>query len=136
VKWVPVCPEVEMGLGVPRETLRLEGESNAPRLVQTDSRRDVTDQMKEWAKERLKTLARENIDGYVTKRGSPSCGLYNVKLYDANDGLSEISRGIFADELVKAFPLLPVEEEERFHDPIVRDHFIERVFAYHRLKGS
>jgi uncharacterized protein YbgA (DUF1722 family)/uncharacterized protein YbbK (DUF523 family) len=135
VRWVTVCPEVELGLGVPRETLRLEGDPGSPRLVQTQARRDITDGMREWAKARLAKLAENDLDGYIAKKNSPSCGVFRVKLYDKNGIPSGASRGVFADELVKAFPLLPVEEEGRLRDPIIRENFIERIFAYHRLKA-
>jgi len=135
VRWVPVCPEVEYGLGIPRETLRLEGDPANPRLVQTAARKDITDGMREWAKARLVKLAENDLDGYIAKKNSPSCGVFRVKLYDANGVPSGASRGIFADELVKAFPLLPLEEEGRLRDPIIRENFIERIFAYHRIKA-
>lgn len=134
VRWVPVCPEVEYGLGVPRETLGLEGDPENPRLVQTQTRKDITEGMREWAKFRLATLYRNNLDGFVAKKNSPSCGVFRVKLYDKNGIPSGASRGIFADELAKAFPLLPTEEEGRLRDPVIRENFIERAFAYHRLK--
>jgi uncharacterized protein YbgA (DUF1722 family)/uncharacterized protein YbbK (DUF523 family) len=135
VRWVTVCPEVELGLGVPRETLRLEGDPGSPRLVQTQARRDITDGMREWAKARLAKLVENDLDGYIAKKNSPSCGVFRVKLYDANGIPSGASRGIFADELAKAFSLLPIEEEGRLRDPIIRENFIERIFAYHRLKA-
>ncbi len=84
VRWVPVCPEVEFGLGVPRETLRLEGDPANPRLVQTQTRKDITDGMREWSKFRLATLYQNDLDGFIAKKNSPSCGVFRVKLYDAN----------------------------------------------------
>jgi uncharacterized protein YbgA (DUF1722 family)/uncharacterized protein YbbK (DUF523 family) len=135
VRWVTVCPEVELGLGVPRETLRLEGDPASPRLVQTQTRRDITDGMREWARFRLATFYQNDVDGFIAKKNSPSCGVFRVKLYDANGSPSGASRGIFADELTKAFPLLPVEEEGRLRDPVIRENFVERIFAYHRLKA-
>ena len=135
VRWVTVCPEVEYGLGIPREILRLEGDPANPRLVQTQARRDITEGMREWSKFRLATLYQNDLDGFIAKKNSPSCGVFRVKLYDANGSPSGASRGIFADELLKAFPLLPMEEEGRLRDPIIRENFIERIFAYHRLKA-
>jgi uncharacterized protein YbgA (DUF1722 family)/uncharacterized protein YbbK (DUF523 family) len=135
VRWVTVCPEVEFGLGVPRETLRLEGDPANPRLVQTQTRKDITDGMREWAKFRLATLYQNDLDGFIAKKNSPSCGVFRVKLYDKNGIPSGASRGVFADELARAFPLLPLEEEGRLRDPIIRENFIERIFAYHRLKA-
>ena len=134
VEWMLVCPEVEMGLGVPRPTLRLEGTHDAPRLIQTDSRRDITEGMREWARARLRRLAADDLDGFVFKKNSPSCGFFGVKLFDESGVPTGTSRGIFADELARALPLLPIEEEGRLQDPLVRENFIERVFGYHRLK--
>ncbi len=130
VQWVPVCPEVELGLGVPRETLRLEGMSEDPKLVFSGSRIDITDDMREWSAERVRELGSDDIDGYVTKKGSPSCGMS----YDKNNSPSGPLRGIFAGELSRALPLLPIEEEGRLRDANIRENFVERLFGYHRLK--
>jgi uncharacterized protein YbbK (DUF523 family) len=135
-RWVLVCPEAELGLGVPRPIVRLEGSRTEPRLVQIDSRRDITDDMRAWARVRVGRLAADDLDGFILKKNSPSCGLFGVKVFDDAGVQSGVSRGIFADELVKAFPLLPVEEEGRLHDPAICENFIETVFAYHRLKKT
>jgi uncharacterized protein YbgA (DUF1722 family)/uncharacterized protein YbbK (DUF523 family) len=135
VRWFLVCPEVEFGLGVPRETLRLEGDPASPRLVQTQTRKDITGGMREWSRGRLARLDENDLDGFIAKKNSPSCGVFRVKLYDANGSPSGTSRGLFADELSRAFPLLPLEEEGRLRDPIIRENFIERIFAYHRIKA-
>jgi uncharacterized protein YbgA (DUF1722 family) len=91
--------------------------------------------MREWSRQRLAKLAENDLDGFIAKKNSPSCGVFRVKLYGANGRPSGASRGIFADELARAFPLLPLEEEGRLRDPIIRENFIERIFAYHRLKA-
>ena len=135
VEWVPVCPEVEMGLGTPRETLRLVRVQGATRMVTTRTLVDHTDGMQAWAAPRLEALAAEDLSGYVLKKDSPSCGMERVKLYDAGGGMAErTGRGLFAAALLDAFPLLPVEEEGRLGDARLRENFIERVFAYRRLK--
>ncbi len=121
-----------MGLGVPRETLRLEGPSEDPRLVASGSRQDYTEAMKGWARSRLRELASLGLHGYILKKNSPSCGLLRVKVYGASGPPAAKGRGIFARELTTRFPLLPVEEEGRLQDPRLRGNFIECIFAYYR----
>ena len=140
VEWVPVCPEVEMGLGTPRETLRLvkaQGRHDSFRMVTTRTGIDHTDGMNRWAARRLDELARDEPDlcGYVLKKDSPSCGMERVKTYSSEAGMPERNgRGLFASALLRRFPTLPVEEEGRLNDPALRENFIERIFAYRRLK--
>ncbi len=133
VEWVPVCPEVELGLGTPRETLRLERRAGDTRLVTTASDIDHTDAMRAWAQRRVEELAREDLSGYVLKKDSPSCGLERVKLYERQTVPVRHGRGLFAQALVARWPSLPVEEEGRLSDARLRDNFVERVFAYRRL---
>ena len=132
VEYVPVCPEVEMGLGTPRETLRLVRREGGIRMLTTRTGIDHTEGMQRWAARRLTELERENLSGYVLKKDSPSCGMERVKTYGdampARDG-----RGLFAAALLERMPLLPVEEEGRLSDAVLRENFIERVFAYRRL---
>jgi uncharacterized protein YbgA (DUF1722 family)/uncharacterized protein YbbK (DUF523 family) len=132
VEWVPVCPEVEIGLPIPRESLRLVGDPEAPRLVTLKSGQEYTERMQTWAKERLEQLAETRIYGFIFKKGSPSSGLYRVKVYTENGMPSHIGTGIFAREVMKRFPLLPLEEEGRLHDMHLRENFFDRVFAYYR----
>jgi uncharacterized protein YbbK (DUF523 family) len=135
-EWVPVCPEVELGLGVPRDTLRLEGTADAPRLVFADSRRDVTARMRAWSRRRLKRLEALDLCGFILKSDSPSCGLERVRLHPPGSDGPAARRGIglFARALKDRFPLLPVVEERRLHDPALRDRFVERVFRYGRTR--
>ena len=135
VQWVPVCPEVEIGMGIPRENIRLVGESEAPRLIAPKSGTDYTEKMKSWSQTRLGELERDELHGYVFKKDSPSCGLFRTKVYNGEGPASRNGRGLFASELVKRFPLLPVEEEGRLRDPKLRENFIDKVFAYHRFRG-
>ena len=136
VEWVPVCPEVEMGLGTPRETLRLIRISGLTRMVTTRTAVDHTDAMTAWARRRLDALVKEDLSGYVLKKDSPSCGMERVKVYDEGKGAPvHYGRGIFAEALLARWPLLPVEEEGRLSDARLRENFIERVFAYRRLKS-
>lgn len=132
--WVPVCPEMELGLGVPREPIRLVGDSAAPRLMATQSGTDLTGAMDTYARARVGALGAAGLSGYILKRASPSCGMERVKVYTKAGGVpSRIGRGLFARRLMEAYPLLPVEEEGRLSDLRLRDNFITRVFAYRRL---
>lgn len=136
VEWVPVCPEVEVGMGTPRETLRLVRVAGAIRMVTTRSEVDHTAAMNAWSRSRLDALARDDLSGYVLKKDSPSCGMERVKVYDPEGGMpSKDGRGLFAAALLARFPNLPVEEEGRLMDPRLRENFIERVFAYRSLRS-
>ena len=135
VAWVPVCPEMELGLGAPRETLRLVGRADAPRLVANDSGIDLTEAMDTYARTRVGVLAAEGLSGYILKRASPSCGMERVKVYTEAGTPSRSGRGLFAQRLMETCPLLPVEEEGRLSDARLRDNFITRVFAYRRLRA-
>jgi uncharacterized protein YbgA (DUF1722 family)/uncharacterized protein YbbK (DUF523 family) len=129
----PVCPEVGCGLPVPREAMRLEGDSASPRLVTIKTRMDLTDQMLDYCRRMTVALEKEDLCGFIFKKNSPSSGLFRVKVY--NKGVpAKTGRGLFADALVKHFPLLPVEEEGRLYDMGIRENFIERVFAWRRWK--
>jgi uncharacterized protein YbgA (DUF1722 family)/uncharacterized protein YbbK (DUF523 family) len=133
VEWVPVCPEVESGLPIPRESLRLVGDPENPRLVTLKTGKDYTERMQTWARERLEQLAQIGLRGFVFKSKSPSSGLFRVKVYTEEGMPSHVGTGIFPREVQKRFPLLPLEEEGRLHDMHLRENFIDRVFAYHRL---
>ncbi len=119
---MPVCPEVELGLGVPRETLRVERGRGRLRLLMPAEDRDLTADMTAFARARVRELAAEDLNGYVLKKSSPSCGLERVKVYREGGGgaRSHDGRGLFAEELVARFPLLPVEEEGRLVPAIAR----------------
>jgi len=132
--WVVVCPEVELGLGTPRETLRLVGSPDAPRLVFRQSGGDITEDMGAWAQRRLDDLARLGLCGYILKSDSPSCGMERVRVYGRSGMPTKTGVGIFARALLDRFPLLPVEEEGRLHDLPLRENFIERVFCYRRWR--
>jgi uncharacterized protein YbgA (DUF1722 family)/uncharacterized protein YbbK (DUF523 family) len=137
VEWVPVCPELEVGMGVPREPIRLTGKADAPRLVAERSGKDHTEAMRRYAEERVAALAKEDLSGYVTKKDSPSCGMARVRVYGAKgQPPSRAGVGAFARVLLERLPLLPVEEEGRLNDPALRESFIERIFAYARWKAA
>lgn len=133
VEWVPVCPEVECGFGTPREPLRLVRLGGGVRLLTVRTGRDVTAQLDEYATRRAAELASEDLCGYVLKKDSPSCGLERVKVYEGSVP-ARTGRGLFAAALRERFPELPVEEEGRLSDPRLRENFVERVFAYRRLR--
>ena len=133
VEWVAVCPEVEVGMGTPRESIRLVGSATSPQLVGDRSGRDWTEPMQAYAKRRVGELGTMNLAGYVLKKDSPSCGMERVRVYPSKGKApNRNGRGMFAQVLLDASPLLPIEEEGRLNDPKLRDNFIERIFAYQR----
>ncbi|MDR4468052.1 MAG: DUF523 and DUF1722 domain-containing protein [Nitrospira sp.] len=134
VEWVPVCPEVEAGLGTPREAMRLVGNPHHPKLVTIISKQDHTDVMEMTIEHRLDALNKLDLSGFVFKRGSPSCGLARVRVYTTQGMPSHSGSGLFAHAFGRQFPLIPVEEEGRLSDPSLRENFIERVFAYRRFQ--
>ena len=133
VQWVPVCPEEEAGFGTPREAMRLERQGEDVRLVTVRTRRDVTAQLATAADRRLKQLATLDLDGYILKKDSPSCGLAHVKVFGARGAVRRTGRGLFAAALKRAFPRLPVEDEGRLRDPRILERFLVRVFAHQEL---
>ena len=132
VEWIPICPEVEAGLGTPREAMRLVGNSSKPKLLTIRSGMDHTHHLLQSAKQRIADLSRLNIVGYVFKKDSPSCGIQRVRVYNSNGAIIGRGQGLFAQAFQTAFPLIPVEEEGRLQDLALRENFIERVFGYHR----
>jgi uncharacterized protein YbgA (DUF1722 family)/uncharacterized protein YbbK (DUF523 family) len=131
--FVPVCPEVGCGLPVPREAMRLEGDSASPRLVTIKTGIDLTGQMLDYCRRMAEELENEDLCGFIFKKNSPSSGLFRVKVYNKGTP-AKTGRGLFADAVVKKFPLLPVEEEGRLYDMDIRENFIERIFAWRRWK--
>ena len=132
VEWVPVCPEVEAGLGTPREAMRLIGTPQQPRLVAIRSGQDHTRAMEVMAAKRLDDLAGSDLSGFVFKKDSPSCGVERVRTYNEHGMPGRKGVGLFARAFLGRFPLTPVEEEGRLCDPLLRENFIERVFCYRR----
>jgi uncharacterized protein YbgA (DUF1722 family)/uncharacterized protein YbbK (DUF523 family) len=136
VEYIPVCPEVECGLGVPRESMHLEGDPDSPRLVTIRTKQDMTDRMIKWAQKRVAQLEKKDLCGFIFKSGSPSSGMERVKVYNEKGMPVKKGVGIFARIFIEHFPLLPVEDEGRLHDPKLRDNFIERIFALKTWRGS
>jgi uncharacterized protein YbgA (DUF1722 family)/uncharacterized protein YbbK (DUF523 family) len=135
VEFVPVCPEVEAGLGTPREAVHLEDAGGTLRVVGVKSGTDHTRALRKQARARVRALRDEGLCGYVLKRDSPSCGMERVKIFRESGMPTRNGRGTFAAELMERLPLLPVEEEGRLNDPVLRENWIERVFAYRRLRN-
>ena len=136
VEWVPVCPEVECGLPVPREAMRLVGDPASPTLVTIDTKVDHTRRMKSWARKRVRGLESQNLVGFIFKSRSPSSGMARVKVYDDKGMPHKIGVGVWARAFMDHFPLLPVEEEGRLHDPALRENFIERIFCLKRYRDA
>jgi uncharacterized protein YbgA (DUF1722 family)/uncharacterized protein YbbK (DUF523 family) len=136
VEYVPVCPEVECGLGIPREAMRLVGNPASPRLVTIRSGKDHTALMTEWALGKVAELERENLVGFIFKSRSPSSGMERVKVYNEKGMPSLHGVGIFASIFMDHFSLLPAEEEGRLHDPALRENFIERIFTLKRWRET
>jgi len=134
--YVGVCPEVECGLGVPRETVRLVGDPAAPRLVTTKTGIDHTDRMQRWAARRVVELEQEDLCGYIFKSRSPSSGMENIKVYNDRGGIAGKAPGMFARAFMAHFPALPCEDEGRLNDPDLRENFLERVFTLWRFRQA
>jgi uncharacterized protein YbgA (DUF1722 family)/uncharacterized protein YbbK (DUF523 family) len=135
VEWVPVCPEVELGMGTPRPSIRLErvnGDGSGVRLRMPSTGQDLTEAMMDFSRQRVEALATLELDGYVLKKDSPSCGLERVKIYHGAGAPMKDGRGVFAQVLLARLPHLPLEEEGRLNDPLLRENFITRVFVHHR----
>jgi uncharacterized protein YbgA (DUF1722 family)/uncharacterized protein YbbK (DUF523 family) len=135
-EFVSVCPEVECGLGVPRPAMRLMGDPEAPRLVAIKTGVDLTDRMRDYAARRVEELAGENLGGFIFKSKSPSSGMTRIKVYSDKGSPAERGVGLFARAFMDRFPLLPVEDEGRLHDPGIRENFIERIFALARWRAA
>lgn len=128
---VPVCPEVAIGLGVPREPIHLVGSAQSPRAVGTrNTVLDVTEPLAEYGRQMAWEL--RDISGYLFKSKSPSCGTKHVKIHGRSGSSRRIGRGIYAAEIMRENPLLPVEEEGRLNEPMRREGFVERLYAYWR----
>ena len=132
---VPVCPEMEAGLGVPRESMRLQRSPAGIRLLAPRSGSDHTERLRGWAEARLDALGSAGLSGFVLKKDSPTCGLERVRVYGTGGAATRDGRGLFAAALAARFPLLPLEEEGRLHDQPLRESFVTRVLAYARVQA-
>ena len=134
VEYVPVCPEVEMGMGTPRPTIRLVDNGDGVRLFCPSTGEDFTDAMQAFSARKLRELKEANLDGFILKRRSPSCGMSRLPVYRGKMKLPARGVGLFAEALMSTFPTLPVEEDGRLNDPMLRENFIERIFCHHRWR--
>ena len=134
VDFSPVCPEVECGMGIPREAVRLVEEDGEVKLVTRETGIDMTGQMRSWMAGRLDGLAKLPLCGFIFKSRSPSSGLMRIKVY-TDRGVRNDGVGVFARGFVERFPHLPVEDDGRLNDSKLRENFIERVFVMHRWHG-
>ena len=134
VQYVPVCPEVECGLPVPRESMHLEGNPDSPRLITSRTKQDMTERMVRWAKKRVVEIEGEDLCGFIFKSDSPSSGMERVRIYNEKGMPVKKGIGMFARIFMEHFPLLPVEDEGRLHDPMLRENFIERIFTSKRWR--
>lgn len=134
MRFVPLCPEVGIALGLPRKPIRLVRRGGEARLVGS-SGADHTAAVRRWAGAAVGDLQGRELSGFVLKKGSPSCGLERVKVWDEAFGrLAPDGRGLFAQALVKGLPGMAVEEEGRLNDPAIREHFVDRVFGHARVR--
>jgi uncharacterized protein YbgA (DUF1722 family)/uncharacterized protein YbbK (DUF523 family) len=134
VTFVPVCPEAECGLGIPREAMRLIGDPASPRLLTISTGRDMTGRMEAWIPGALDALANDDLCGFVFKTRSPSSAMRDAKIYREDGIVQAKGPGLFARAFMERFPLIPVEDEGRLYDPGIRENFIERIFTLARWK--
>lgn len=138
VRYYPVCPEVGCGFGVPREPFRLVGDARAPQLITSRTKQDHTRRMLQWARSKVRELEGADVDGFIFKGKSPSCGIERVRIYGVKGkgAPSSTGQGLFARAFMDHFPLIPVEDDGRLHDPQLRANFIERVFVMQRWRDT
>jgi uncharacterized protein YbbK (DUF523 family) len=127
VEWVPVCPEVEAGLSVPREPMQLVVDGPRTRLITIGTKQDRTEIVVRWSGEKIKQLEQEGVCGFVLKARSPSCGVHDAELFSASDKVIGAGAGLFAKAVMARFPSLPVEDEERLCDPAIRGKFLALI---------
>lgn len=136
VEFLPVCMEADMGLGIPRDPVRIVRKDGADRLVQPSTGRDLTDTALRFTREHLANLS--DVDGFLLKGRSPSCGIKDVRVYPPGEGkavLTGRSSGMFAREVLNAFPDLAIEDETRLLNGRIADHFLTRIFTHARFRG-
>lgn len=134
--WVPVCPEVEIGMGIPREPVQLVNVPTGVRLVGVRSRKDWTDELRAYSVPRVDRLAAEGLSGFIFKNDSPSCGMVGVELWNASGVPTRTGVGLFAETMMQRLPDLPVEDEQHLGDPGVRKTFIQQVYEYQRSMSA
>ena len=135
VEWVPVCPETEAGMPVPRETMQLVKDSGKLRLMTIETRKNQTVTLMRWVKRKLKSLEQSDLCGFVLKARSPSCGVLDTERFSPSGEKVGAGPGLFATAVMNAFPLMPVEDEERLREPAVREKFIKLAADYQKRGG-
>lgn len=135
VNFIPVCPEVEIGLGVPREPVRIVLVNGERKLLQPATGLDFTEKMKRFAESFLDSIG--DVDGFILKRGSPSSGLKNVKIYSGIKKSSSIGKGsgFFGEAVLRRFPNLAIEDELRLINLRIREHFLTKLFTLANFRG-
>jgi uncharacterized protein YbbK (DUF523 family) len=134
VEFKPVCPEVEIGLGIPREPIRVVDIGGDIRLIQPDTGRDLTETMQDFANSFLDSVG--TVDGFILKSRSPSCGIKDVKIYSGtkNDSMVlEKSGGFFGKAVIEKFPYLAIEDEGRLKNFRIREHFLTKLYHFDKL---
>lgn len=135
-EFITACPEIEAGMTVPRPTVRLVSLGDKIRVVDPKNDIDWTAAMEDHAVQRVGMVDEFQLSGFILKSKSPSCGVSRIKVFAENGMPTYDGRGVFAAELIRRYPRLPIEEEGRLNDPGLRENFVERVFAYHRLRQA
>ncbi len=134
--FVSTCPEAAIGMGVPREAVRLEYDQDEnTRMLAPKSGKDFTEKMEAYAKDWSCMVDELDLDGFVFKKNSPSCGVFRVKIYKNDHPAERRGTGLFAKAIMERYPELPVEEDGRLSDPVLRESFMVRVFAFKRVKS-
>lgn len=135
VEWLPVCPELEVGMGIPRPVIQLRGGEVGETIVERVSGEDWTARMRTYANERCAELVLTGLDGFVLKKDSPSCGMARVRVYGSPSGMpSRNGVGHFVQGLLREMPDLPMEEEGRLRDAVLRERFVEEIFSHNRWR--
>ncbi len=134
VNFKTVCPEVEIGLGIPRSPVRVVLKDKIKKLVQPETGKDFTKKMNDFTNDFLKKI--ENIDGFILKSRSPSCGIKDVKIYPTSDKSAPIYResGFFGENVLKLFPSIAIEDEARMRNPAIREHFLRKIYTNSSFK--
>jgi len=134
VDYITVCPEVEIGLGIPRKPIRLVRNNNSIELFQPHTKNTYTDNMKDFSSDFLDSL--KGIDGFLLKGRSPSCGIKDVKIYAGKDNpnVDGKGKGMFAYEVIKKYPHLAIEEEGRLTNFKIREHFLAHLYTINSFK--
>lgn len=132
VEFIPLCPEMACGMGVPREPVRQVDCAGDIRLIGSDSAEDWTDRMDKWCQRILIGLEEDGLAGFILKNRSPTCGMMRSPIYSTTGKPPYKGPGFFAARLMDHFPLLPVEGDDRLNNPLLRENFIRRAFVMHR----